>query len=758
MNMANVEGVSMDMGEARHGVCVLVPFVAAIFTSAFLLFAIQPMFTKMVLPQLGGSPGVWSIAMVVFQTLLLAGYAYAHILTTRLSTRMSAIVHVSLLAVTLLALPIAVTSQLGAPPADGQALWLIGVFLLSVGLPFFAVAGNGPLLQAWFSRSGHSHAADPYFLYGASNLGSFAALLLYPVVFEPLLTVRTQTLGWSLGFGLLIVLIVLSAYAIWNANGGARGETPVSQAIASPRPGARRIVAWVGFAFIPSGLMVAVTAYISTDVAAAPFLWVIPLALFLLTFVLIFRDKPLVPMALIERLLPAFAAALVVLTVIGDLFFAILLAVHVSFFFLAALVCHNQLYQLRPAADRLTEFYLWMSVGGVLGGLFCGLIAPQIFANVVEYPILVVVAVLALPQVWQANPGTIMRQAGPILLVGALAIVGLLIATGAGTTAPSRWVHGALLIVAGSTILIYRRPIMVAATLVVLFGAIDTVRQLQGGHIYERSFFGVHKIMTMDDGQFRVLSHGTTIHGAMRIRSIDGAPMSGQPTPLTYYHQQAPIAESLRAVAPRDGGRRVAVVGLGSGAHACNGMPGDIWSYFEIDPDVVKIARDGTKFAFLSACAPNARLVVGDARLTLAKEAPSSFDYLLIDAFSSDSIPVHLLTKQALQLYTERLAPGGILVLHISNRHMELESVIATMARELGLAARAKYFKPSNEAVNLDEPLPTHVVVLARSDADFGGLDEATGWRPLNDQNTEAWTDDFSNIVTSIWRRYNQPR
>ena len=371
----------------------LIAFTLAIFTSAFLLFAVQPMFTKMVLPQLGGSPAVWSVAMVFFQALLLAGYLYAHLSTRYLSTRAAMILHLALLAITAITLPIAVSGRFGAPPAEGQALWLIGVFLVSVGLPFFAVSGNGPLLQAWFSRSGHRHAADPYFLYGASNLGSFAALLLYPVLIEPLLPVKAQSLGWALGFGMLIALIALAALTIRHA-GATRAAAHSST---TPKPPLASVVKWIALSFIPSGLLVAVTAHISTDVAAAPFLWVIPLALFLLTFVLIFRDRPLLPMTAIERLLPILAGGMVLFSYFGNSLFVLVLLVHIGFFFAATLVCHNRLYAARPDAENLTAFYLWMSFGGVLGGLFSGLIAPVIFDRVAEYPILVVASMLALP-------------------------------------------------------------------------------------------------------------------------------------------------------------------------------------------------------------------------------------------------------------------------------------------------------------------------------------------------------------------------
>ncbi len=742
-----------DTAENRHGsrgAALLATFTLAIFTSAFLLFFIQPMFTKMVLPHLGGSPAVWSIAMVVFQALLLAGYGYAHLSTTRLSTRNSALLHIALLLVTLVALPIAVSDRLGAPPADGQAFWLIGVFLLSVGLPFFAVAGNGPLLQAWFSRSGHAHAEDPYFLYGASNLGSFAALLLYPILFEPLFSVKMQAQGWALGFALLIAFIGMSALQL---RGGALEAAAPRVHATSPRPSVARIFAWVAFAFIPSGLMVAVTAHISTDVAAAPFLWVIPLALFLLTFVLLFRETPLVPMGFISRILPILAASLVVFSYFGTHMFVVVLAVHVGFFFVATLVCHHQLYQIRPAADRLTEFYLWMSVGGVLGGLFCGLLAPAIFNRVLEYPILAVLSVCALPQVWQAGWKRILNIAGPILLAGVLVYLALSSQLLGAGKEPTPAIYLGFLIIAAGTLLLYRAPLVVAAMLVVLFGTLDLLQRAQGGRIYERSFFGVHKVETQENGQFRILSHGTTVHGAIRIKNTDGTPATGRPKPLTYYHPQSPIADSLRAVPERPEGRRLAVVGLGAGAHSCNGTDADRWTYFEIDPLVVKIAQDRTLFRFLSDCAPNTRIVLGDARLTMAKEPKAAFDNLLIDAFSSDSIPVHLLTREAMALYVEKLAPGGLLTLHISNRHLELESVVAALARDLGIHARIKNLM-GGKGTSYEDPVGSVVVTLAREEASLAPLEKMEGWRKLTDRKVEPWTDDFSNIVTALWRRY----
>jgi hypothetical protein len=740
-------------GAAQQAARLLLAFTLAIFTSAFLLFFIQPMFTKMVLPHLGGSPAVWSIAMVVFQSLLLAGYAYAHLSVTRLSLKLSTGLHVALLAVTLLALPIAVSDRLGAPPSEGQAFWLIGVFLLSVGLPFFAVAGNGPLLQAWFARSGHEQASDPYFLYGASNLGSFAALILYPVLFEPLFSVRWQAWGWTFGFGLLIALIALSAVLVLRQ--GERGQstaTPEPLDRSAP-PSLARIFGWVALSFIPSGLMVAVTAHISTDVAAAPFLWVIPLALFLLTFVLIFRDRPLAPMGLVERFVPILAASLILFSYFGTHMFVVVLLVHTGFFFCATLMCHFQLYHLRPAADRLTSFYLWMSVGGVLGGLFCGLLAPMIFSNVAEYPILAVLAIAALPQVWRSDRARLLRTILPLALVGLAALGALQLAYGASGKAPHQTVYVIFLIVAAGTMLLFRAPIVVMTLLAFLFLTLDRLQSLQGGRITERSFFGVHKVETREQGQFRILSHGTTVHGAIRIQNADGTPVTGRPKPLTYYHPDAPMADILRALPARPTGRELAVVGLGTGAHACNGRDEDRWTYFEIDPLVVALAQDRTKFRFLAECAPQTRIVLGDARLTLAKEPANRFDNLVIDAFSSDSIPVHLLTREALELYVSRLAPGGILTLHISNRHLELESVVASLAKVIQLPLRVKHHSPG-VAKTYDDPVGSVVVALAREEASLAPLDAVPGWRLAFDRGTRPWTDDFSNIVTAIWRRY----
>jgi len=386
-----------DAPVARRNILILVVYTCAIFLSALLLFSVQPLFTKMVLPRLGGSPAVWSVAMAFFQSLLLAGYAYAHFLT-KLSSRVAPVaVHLVLLVIAVLTLPLSIAAGWGEPPSSGTALWVFGMFAASIGLPFFALAANNPLLQAWFVRTGHPDGADPYFLYASSNIGSFLALLTYPVLVEPLLTLRMQNLIWTGGYGLLIVLIagcgVLMLRSPPVAVGELRGETMPAEA-----PTWLRWGRWVFLAAIPSGLLVAVTAHISTDVAAAPLLWVLPLSLYLLTWVLVFQQKPLIPHRWVLMVQPlAVAGVVYLLAWSGEHSLLIMLGGHLLCFFVIAMGCHGELARQRPAPQFLTGFYVALSLGGMIGGLFAGLIAPFTFSWIAEYPILVVLAALCRP-------------------------------------------------------------------------------------------------------------------------------------------------------------------------------------------------------------------------------------------------------------------------------------------------------------------------------------------------------------------------
>jgi len=740
-------GVQNSQSEARKAARIV--FTLTVFTSAFLLFAIQPMFTKMVLPQLGGSPAVWSVAMVFFQTLLLLGYLYAHLSTRYLPTRVAVILHICLLLATFITLPIAVASGLGKPPIEGQMFWLIGVFTFSVGLPFFAVAGNGPLLQAWFARTGHRDADNPYFLYAASNLGSFSALLLYPVLFETMLRLPQQSAAWSSGFALLVLLIGASGTIVQLAQNS--GITQLAETKTAERLPAALIAKYIWLSFIPSALLVAVTAHISTDVASAPFMWIIPLALFLLTFVLIFRDEPLVPMKLVLVLIPAMAG-LTFITKLFDFNIFFTLGTHLIFFFAAALMHHHRLYTLRPRAEQLTQFYLWMSFGGVLGGIFSGLLAPYIFNSILEYPILVSLVMLAHPAVREASRNDIMQQVLPTIAVG-LALIGLVY-----LFQDIRLVDSGILLIPAIIVTsfivtgAFRHPLVQASLIPFVFVLLAFKFGSVFGTIFERSFYGVYRISYQENGEFRVLTHGTTIHGAEQVKNADGSPYSGPVKPLSYYHPDGVLAETLHLLPVNSAGRDIAIVGLGTGAHACNGMVGDRFTYFEIDALVAKIALDPTKFNFMEKCAPDAKIILGDARLTLADQTKSAYDYLLVDAFSSDSIPVHLLTREALALYVSHLKDNGLLVIHISNRNMELQSVTAALAKDAGLAIKGRILAKATG--KFGDRFPSSVVVLARKPETLAAFTQDKGWDAPKNSSVNVWTDDYSNIVGAIWRNY----
>src|ERR1700728_638819 len=376
---------------------VLLVYTASIFVSALLLFSVQPLFAKMVLPRLGGSPAVWSVAMVFFQSLLLAGYVYAHVLMRIKSRVIPILVHVVLLIVAFSTLPLAIAARWGDPPTSGYALWLLGLFVASIGLPFFALAANNPLLQAWFVRTGHPDGADPYFLYSSSNIGSFLALLSYPLALEPLFSLRTQNLIWTGGYGLLIVLISACGVLLLRSPASTAVDV-LAEDTAAPAPAWILRARWIFLAAVPSGLLIAVTAHISTDIAAAPLLWVLPLSLYLLTWVLVFQSRPLLPhgwMLLAQR--PAIAGVIVLLAIGGEQNLLLTLGGNLLFFFVIAMACHGELARPRPAAKYLTGFYVALSFGGMVGGLFAGLIAPFAFSWIAEYPILLALAALCRP-------------------------------------------------------------------------------------------------------------------------------------------------------------------------------------------------------------------------------------------------------------------------------------------------------------------------------------------------------------------------
>lgn len=719
-------------------------FAVTLFVSAMLLFAVQPMFTKMVLPKLGGAPAVWSVAMVTFQAFLFIGYVYAHVIARTLAPARAAIVHLLFLALTTATLPLGIAKSFGVPPTGGITFWLVGLLAVSIGLPFIALSATAPLLQSWFAATGYAQARNPYVLYAASNFGSFCALLAYPFAVEPLLPLHAQSIAWSLGFSALALLIAATAaIALRGIHGAFR---PI--VATSARPTITQCLNWASLAAIPAGLCIAVTSYISMDLAAVPFLWVLPLALYLLTFVAVFRERPWLPHAHVLRFVPYVVIPLALGVLGGDKgHWLLMILVNLGAFVVLALACHGEAYRRRPAADRLTEFYLWTSLGGVLGGLFAGLVAPNAFNNVYEYPILIVAALLALPGMFAGGTRAVLRDLWPGLTAAALVIVlHLFDVRFAGDAGRPLQV---LLIGSAGLMLIYvKRPARFVG--LVVFALVTTALYQPGETVIAqaRSFFGVHKVAETTDKTHRLLFNGTTVHGAERIGGdLDSRP----PEPLTYYYFGGPLSEVVEAARGANGKLgRVAVVGLGSGSLACHQRAGEHWTFFEIDPIVASIARDDRYFHFLSACGATDDIVIGDARLTLAASS-ERYDLIVIDAFSSDAIPVHLLTREALIGYVARLTPHGVIAFHVSNRHMDLASVVAAVGAAEELVA---YFKEDAGANNFakDYRANAQVVVLTRQVPDLGTLVSLPGWRRIAAK-VAAWTDDYSDVPRAILRK-----
>jgi hypothetical protein len=729
----------------------LIPYfyAATLFVSALLLFSIQPMFAKMVLPRLGGAPAVWSVAMVFFQTALLAGYCYAHVLGRFLSPRRAALLHLTLIGVTAMTLPISIAAGWGAPPSSGIALWLFGLFAVSIGLPFFTLSASAPLLQSWFAASRHPQAKNPYVLYAASNLGSFAALFAYPVIIEPWFTLSVQTRIWSAGFAILALLAAVAPLFVADT-GSATAMRAKPEADFAPGLGER--ARWVVLAGIPSGLVVAVTAHITTDIAATPFLWVVPLAIYLLTFVAIFRERPWIAHTTVVWLVPFAVAPLAISLIGGDkVYWVTTILLNLTAFALLTLMCHGEVYARRPGAQRLTEFYLFTSLGGVIGGAFAGLLAPQVFNGNYEYPILIAAALMCMPGFFTGGSRKGLTEALPWLAVSAaLALVWWFTRLKLPATLELPF-QVASAVLAAAMLLQRHRPMRFFA--LVVLGFVVTAFWRPGLAPIEtaRSFFGVHKVVETSDGKARLLYHGTTIHGAQRLRNDDGTPADGPPIPATYYYPGGPIAEGIRSARAALGGfDRVAVIGLGTGSLACHRKTSEHWDFFEIDPEVVRIAGDPRFFTFMSACAPDASIMLGDARLTLP-ESSSQYDLIVLDAFSSDAIPVHLLTREAFRGYLSKLSPHGVIVAHISNRHLDLAPVVANVARASGLVA---FLREDHAAGGMSTDLNANarVIVLARSPGDAGAVAES--WTRLQpDPSGATWTDDYSNILGAMLRK-----
>lgn len=732
---------------------VLLPLtIAGLFLSAALLFAVQPMFTRMVLPILGGSPAVWSVVTVLFQSVLLAGYAYAHWLVKIVGTRRATLIQLVVMLLATVVLPIALPTTIGLEENGSSIAWLVGQFLLSIAAPFFALAANGPLLQAWFAKSGHKDGEDPYHLYAASNFGSFFGLLSYPILIEPRWGLVTQSALWSTGFAFLAVVVglcgVIASFGIAKDV-----ERPTIDRVRVP---IKLLARWVGLAFIPSALLVAVTAHLSSDIAATPFLWVVPLAIFLLTFVLTFRKTVLVSDNLLYRLQLAMVGMIVIVRLfslpVGLVGYVIL---DLTLLFVAAMAAHSALVALRPAKERLTLFYLAMSLGGVMGGCFTALVAPILFSTVAEFPIALILG-LATPLI--AKPIGAFKlwpSAGLGVIGGAVVAIGLY-----GLPDIAGFARELILIACfGLTIALFTVAsrswaVGLAAAIVLLFSE-AWLSPLIGKAESIRSFYGVHRIVDSSDGRFRLLFHGTTLHGARRIATEQGEAIKDAP-PAMYYHPDSPFADAIEVAQIRNAQPRVSVVGLGAGALAWYGRNQEHWRYFEIDKSVVEIALDSNKFAFMAPTQRD-RITIADARLAMAEVADGSQDLIIIDAFSSDSIPTHLLTVEAMSLYARKLARDGLLFMHVTNRNMELASVVSANAAQIGMLGARRQSTVSD--INQDYHAPVDGIILSHDPERLADVMRLREWKRLAlNPDVGTWTDDFSNVPTAIYRRLWQKR
>lgn len=731
----------------RAGFGVAALFTLTMFVSAALLFVVQPMFARMILPLLGGSPSVWNTAVVFYQVGLLGGYLYAHLTRTLLRPRQQALLHAAVILLPLLTLPIAVPAGWSPPTTANPIPWLLLLLTVAIGLPYFVVSTSSPLLQSWFARTDHPSAHDPYFLYAASNVGSMLSLLAYPFVIEPRLALLQQSRVWSIGYGLLVLLVLLCVLVVWRSSGD-QAQTATARDQAATAESAEqsaalswpRRIRWALLSAVPSSLMISVTAYLSSNIAPFPLLWIVPLALFLLTFILVFAKRPPIPHWIMLRALPIVLTPLLICLAINAVDpLIVLFPLNLVTFFIATMVCHGELAADRPHARHLTEFYLWMSFGGALGGMLTALVAPVVFNSVLEYPIALVLLYLLL---WRPSEqrGTAGRDLLRALGVAGLSLVMLLILVQMGVgEGPLRLalVFGLPAMVAFS---FSRRPLAYALALSALLVLGQTVDSNRRATEYaERSFFGINRVLSSPE--YMKLVHGTIVHG---LQSTDPARRT---EPLSYYHRTGPLGQVFERWNTAGSGGRVAVVGLGVGSAACYAQPQQEWTFYEIDPVVEQIARDERFFTYLRDCTPDAPVVLGDARLMLTKAPDAAYDMIILDAYSSDAIPTHLITREALALYKAKLAPGGLLLFHISNRYLTLAPVLATLAADAEMVA-LEQFNDATPEEQAQGKSPSQWVALAHQADDLALLSGDTRWKRLGSASAELlWTDDFLSIL-----------
>ena len=754
---------------AKISVALLAVFTICLLTSSFLLFLVEPMVAKMVLPLVGGTAAVWTTSVLFFQTVLLIGYAYSHWVAMRLEWRWQALLHALVLLAPIMVLPIHLIPGWEPPTSGSPVLWLVMLLSVTVGLPFFVVSTTSPLIQHWFSRTGHPHAADPYFLYGASNLGSALGLLSYPALIEPFLGLRAQAQFWRVGYLVFVVLAVLCLLAAaWVRSSFITG--PLEKRTAGPdhETGAeekpitwRRRLRWILLAAVPSTWMLAVTSYFSTAIRPIPLLWVIPLALYLFSFAIVFARRPLASRYWLNRLFPFYALPVLGMVLLGGGGpFLALAILHFGAFFLGALLCHGELAADRPDVSHLTEFYWWLAVGGAIGGLLTALVAPYVFNDFIEYPLAIIGAALLRPALARGGdarsrladigvPAALV--AGLLIVIGMMSVSGVLrqldrqVLTSASTGSDLLRVLVVFAIPAAVSAAFTTRPVRFGLTTAAMLLLSLVPLGSNPVILQERDFFGVHKVVTDPAATLHALIDGGTIHGVQLLdpRTRD--------EPAAYYARSGPVGDVFAAQQPFDGDWNMAVIGLGAGTVACYARPQQRWTFYEIDPVVARVARDPAMFTYLRDCTPQAEVILGDGRLTIATAADHRYGLIMVDAFGSDSVPVHLVTREAIQLYLTKLQPDGVLLFNISNKYVNLGAVLASEAGALSLASYERADTTVTPADAAAGKFPSDWVVMARSAEALGDIPLKPTWRALKaNPRDPVWTDDFSNVLSVI--------
>ncbi|MGM0556083.1 MAG: spermidine synthase [Myxococcota bacterium] len=719
-------------------------YASTLFLSAALLFVVQPLAARMLLPTFGGSPAVWNTCMVFFQLMLLGGYVWAHLTDRWLGVRGQAVAHAVVVAAALFFLPFDIPLE-GVQASEQPVRKLLWLLTISLGVPFFCLSATAPMLQRWFSFTDDPTADDPYHLYAASNAGSLAVLLAYPVAIEVLWGAQGQALGWTIGFGVFVAAITVCARVMWSATRGdddakSRPQHEAGEATSLAWADRGR---WTLYAFIPSSLMLGVTSYITTDIAAVPLIWIVPFVLYLLTFILAFAKVEPVPQKVFAWVAPPLLVPMVVffnqpVTISA---FAVI-SLHLGVFFVLAMLYHGRLAETAPSTEHLTEFYFWLSLGGALGGVFNALIAPLAFDLLLEYPLVLMLAALAIPREpleklpLKLKPGLQVGAAGLVMA----AITGYLID---GREFDDLFFsvivgYGAVIV---AVVVAALKP-RVFGVLYVIAGIIAIVNSQRGdAQIYvERSFFGSNAVV--EKGDLRVMYNGVTKHGGQLM--ADGY----QNTPITYYSAGSPMDQAFKATSDGASPPPVGVIGLGVGTIAAYARPEQPVTFYEIDPVVVDIAEE--YFTYLKDSPGKVEVEVGDGRILVDRAPEGHFGLLIVDAFSSDSIPIHLATREAIAMYVDRLRDDGILLFHISNKFVDLAPALANITDELGYVAYQNWHEATE--ADFDHPdasVATSVWIAIAPDRDAATpLTRRGDWDRLEpDASKPTWTDNYSNIV-----------